>query len=92
MQPAFSQSQSSQPKHSRHFSRSDPFPSTDLAAVSLTFLQQLIAAEAAASKALPQWATALIVIFALIAVVATIVVGFFLKRARNALEVCNEFL
>ena len=44
-------------------------------------------AEEAASKALPQWATALIVIFALVAVVATVVVGFFLKRARSALEV-----
>ena len=53
----------------------------------MTFLQQLIAAEAAASQALPQWATALIVIFALIAVIAAIVVGFFLKRARSALEV-----
>jgi hypothetical protein len=49
--------------------------------------QQLRAAEEAASKALPQWATALIVIFALVAVVATVVVGFFLKRARSALEV-----
>jgi hypothetical protein len=36
---------------------------------------------------LPQWATALIVIFAIIAVVATIVVAFFLKRARSAIEV-----
>lgn len=50
-------------------------------------LQELLAAQEAAKQALPQWATALIVIFAIIAVVALIVVGFFFKRARNALEV-----
>jgi len=51
-----------------------------------TLQQELRAAQEAASKALPAWATALIVIFALVALVATIVVAFFLKRARNALE------
>jgi len=55
-----------------------------------TLQQQLSAAEEAASKALPQWAVAIIVIFALIAVVAVVVLGFFFKRTRNALEVLQS--
>jgi hypothetical protein len=51
--------------------------------------QALRAAEEAASKALPQWAIALIATFATIAVVALVVVLFFFQRTRKTLEVLH---